>query len=138
MPKGCIGHAGLDIERGREWRVHDDAARHQTCIEPIVDLGCVVHRHERAFEQAAKQRCPQIGDFIQREPASGEVGYDRQKPCARRGLEHKFARAEACCEPGHPCEAHGRRRDRRAAGAYCRWPAARHQFRGQRAAPPSP
>ena len=32
----------------------------------------------------------------------------------------------------------GRRRDRRAAGAYCRWPAARHQFRGQRAAPPSP
>jgi BirA family biotin operon repressor/biotin-[acetyl-CoA-carboxylase] ligase len=32
----------------------------------------------------------------------------------------------------------GRRRNRRAAGAYCRWPAARHQFRGQRAAPPSP
>jgi hypothetical protein len=74
LPKGCIGHTGLDMERGREWRVHDDAARHQACIEPVMDMRGIVHRHGRAFEQAAKQCRAHVGDFVQGQPASGEVG----------------------------------------------------------------
>ena len=104
MPDGCVGHTGFNIQRCREWRVHDDATRHHSCIEPVVDLCGVVRRHVRACKQAAKQGRTHVGNLVHGQSASGKFSLYRQQSRARRGLEHQFAQEEARSKPRHPCQ----------------------------------
>ena len=109
MPDGYVGHTCFNIQRCREWRVHDDATRHHSCIEPVVDMSGVMHRHGRACKQAAKQGCTHVGDLVHGQPASGELSLYRQQSRACRRFEHQFVRQKACSKPGHPCQSQRRR-----------------------------
>jgi len=109
VPEGRIRHPSIDIRQGRERRVHQDDARHHTCVEVIIDLRSIEPRDLNAREQMIEQRRTGLGQLVQHQGAAGELGKDGEQTGARRWLENTIGGRNAGCGACRQPERDGRR-----------------------------
>ena len=92
MAKRGVRHAAIDMRHRRKRRVHQDDARADICVEMIVDLRRIETRDRQAWKQLGEKPGAGIRQLIEGERAAGELGEDRKKPRAGRGLQHEVGR----------------------------------------------
>ena len=98
------------MRRGREGRVHQNHARPDRGIEPVVDLLGVVAGDGNVAEQTAEQSGARVGDLVQDELCLGQFGEDREQPRAGGRFENEVGRRE-CCRLGGDEAKRDRRRE---------------------------
>ena len=97
MEQHCVRHAPIDIRHRREGRVHHDDARRDRGIQMIVDLRRVEAGYDDAWEKMVKQRRACLGQLVQGERTTGDLGEDGEQPGAGRGFQHVIGRRDGGC-----------------------------------------
>ena len=94
VAKRGVRHAAIDMRDRRKRRVHQDDARADVGVEMIVDLRRIEARDGKAGKQPGEKPGAGIGEFVEGERAAGELGEDRKKTRAGRGLQHIVGRRD--------------------------------------------
>lgn len=79
---GGVAIAALDLGRHGEGRVHQDHARGNARIQPVVDLGCVELRDRTGRVQRRQEPGPGRGQLVEMEARAAQLGVDREQPGA--------------------------------------------------------
>ena len=95
MPISRIGHAPGDIGHDRERRIHQDHGRDGVRREVIVDLGGVEPGDGIGRKDGGQQIGAGLGQFVQDQRTSRNLGEDRKQAGAGRRLQHNVARSDA-------------------------------------------
>jgi len=91
MPDRGFGEAALDMRRCREGRIHQNDARPDGGIEPVMNLlGVVPCDRQHIAKEAAEQPGARVGNLVQRKPRFGELSEYRQQPRAGRRFQNKI------------------------------------------------
>jgi hypothetical protein len=76
VPIRGVGHAAGDIGHRREGWIHQHDGRRRGGIEVIVDLRSVEARDGDARKEGREQRRPGVGQLVQHQRATGDLGED--------------------------------------------------------------
>ena len=101
MTQRRIRNPALDMNGGREGRIHQYDAGPDGRIEMIVNVGRIMPADRNVRKQMAQELGARVGKLVQNQAAAGELGKNGEQACARRWLQHKI--------PGH--HRRGRRRN---------------------------
>ena len=93
MAECRVGDTTLDMRRDRERRIHQHDAWPHGEVEMVVDLGRIMPRDRNARKEPAEQGGAGLGQLVQDETASGELGEDGKKAGAGRRLQHEIGAA---------------------------------------------
>ena len=98
MPKDRVLHPPLDMRRGGEWRVHQDHARPDGGIEPVVN-GLGIERGASGRKQPGEQRRARRRQFVEGKRCATALGVNGEESGARRGLETTSSAVSAAACP---------------------------------------
>jgi hypothetical protein len=108
MPKRCIRPAAIDVRECRERRVHQNDAGAGASVEAIVDLCRIGARHGDIREEMGEQAGAYLGQLVEHERGSGQLGKDGEQPGPGRWFKDTVGRRDRC--RGTDCQAERERR----------------------------
>ena len=94
MAQGRVLHRAVDVQGGRERRVHQHDGRRHGGVQVVVDVRGVVAGDGNILEQLGEQRRAALGQLIERQLGARLLGVNSQQARAGRRLEHEIARPQ--------------------------------------------
>jgi hypothetical protein len=101
MAERCVRDPAIDMDTGREGRVHQHHAGPQPLLQKVVDMGGVVPADHGPSKQPGQQFGAGVGQFVEVQPGPGQGSEDSQKADSGRGLQHQVGGSDRRRRSGH-------------------------------------
>ena len=108
VPQCRLSHLAIDMNRGRERRVHQHDARYDAGIQVVVDVRGVEPGRGDRGKKVAKDAGTALCKFVENERGAGEFSKDGKKAGAGRRFQNDVGGVDRGSDAGDVCQSNRR------------------------------